>query len=94
MADAQRCPLAESGTPVPTLDTLRCNGCGLCVLACPCGAISMQDAKPFFACVTCCSHNDHCPVIQIGIHPCEVACPEQAISVVFTIGQVAGTRGD
>ena len=74
-----------ASSPVPTVDATLCDRCGLCLTACPCGAIAMLDGLPAFGCIACCTHNEQCPVIQLGIHPCEMACPQGAIHVAFTI---------
>ena len=53
------------------VDENRCSGCGICVEACPVGAMSLQDGRASIdqnLCTQC--------------EACEVACPETAILAV------------
>jgi len=61
--------------PVPVIDLQLCNGCGICVVACPAKALSMKDGKAFVSGAENCGY--------YGI--CESICPVQAISRPFLI---------
>ena len=64
-----------SNRPVPLIDPLRCDGCGLCVRACPTQTLELQDDKAFVAHPLACEY--------IGL--CEAVCPTQAITRPFEI---------
>jgi ferredoxin len=61
--------------PIPLIDPQRCDGCGLCLRACPTTALGLQDGKAIVANPLACEYN--------GI--CEAVCPGQAISRPFEI---------
>lgn len=64
-----------SDRPVPLIDLQRCDGCGLCVRACPTNTLELQDGKAFVAHPLACEY--------IGV--CESVCPTQAIARPFEI---------
>jgi len=61
--------------PVPIIDIQLCNGCGLCVLACPTHTLEIQDGKAVVANPLACEY--------IGV--CEAVCPMKAITRPFEI---------
>jgi ferredoxin len=61
--------------PVPLIDPQRCDGCGLCVRACPTTALALQDERAIVAHPLACEY--------IGM--CEAVCPTQAIRRPFEI---------
>ncbi len=76
---------AEPDIRVPAFDATRCDACGLCALACPCGAIRMTPQGPLFACHAHCRHSPDCVALKEGIQPCEITCPRGAIEGRFQI---------
>lgn len=77
---------AESADPTaPAFNAALCNACGLCALACPCGAIVMTSKGPAFACRARCRHSPECIAVREGIHPCEITCSRGAIAGRFEI---------
>jgi NAD-dependent dihydropyrimidine dehydrogenase PreA subunit len=61
--------------PIPLIDPQKCDGCGLCVHACPTKALGLQDGKAVVA--------DHLACEYSGL--CEAVCPVQAITRPFEI---------
>ena len=73
--------------PVPTVNEDLCTLCGLCVEACPCGAVTLGERGPVFK-----DHIDadlDCDCAgEVGagcIHLCEEVCPTGAITCEFSI---------
>ena len=65
----------EQTNPVPIIDSTLCNGCGLCVTACPTNALAMRDDKAVVAHPNACGYE--------GL--CEMICPVHAIERSFLI---------
>ena len=61
--------------PIPIIDLQRCDGCGLCVHACPTKALELEDGKAIVTNPLACEYS--------GL--CEAVCPTQAISRPFEI---------
>lgn len=61
--------------PVPLIDPQKCDGCGLCVHACPTKALELLDEKAVVANPLLCEYS--------GL--CEAVCPTQAITRPFEI---------
>lgn len=61
--------------PTPVIDLKKCDGCGLCVHACPTKALELEDGKAIVANPLACEYS--------GL--CEAVCPTQAISRPFEI---------
>ncbi len=60
---------------MPVIDPEKCNGCGLCVDVCACGAIEMADGVVIIIETESCGW-----CLQ-----CEVVCPTGAISCAYEI---------
>jgi len=67
-------PVSEEW-PVPLIDPTRCNGCSLCVRACPTGALAMSGGVAVVARPEVCNYT--------GL--CEMICPTGAIQRPFEI---------
>ena len=61
--------------PVPIVDPQRCNGCGLCVHACPAKVLVMQAGRAVVAHPLACNYTGGC----------ETVCPVNAITRPFEI---------
>ncbi len=61
--------------PTPLIDPQKCDGCGLCVRACPTKALELLDEKAVVANPLLCEYS--------GL--CEAVCPTQAITRPFEI---------
>lgn len=64
-----------SDRPIPLIDLQKCDGCGLCVRACPTRALEVQDEKSIVSNPLACEYS--------GL--CESVCPTLAISRPFEI---------
>ncbi|HEX5807790.1 MAG TPA: 4Fe-4S binding protein [Anaerolineales bacterium] len=69
--------------PVPIIDLQRCDGCGLCVRACPTHTLELRDGKAVVANPLACEY--------IGM--CEAVCPRQAITRPFEIVLTEAEKG-
>jgi len=61
--------------PVPQIDPERCDGCGLCMRVCHCGALEREGDKVVVAWPERCQYS--------GL--CELACPRHAVQRRFEI---------
>lgn len=61
--------------PIPIIDQNLCDGCGLCVLACPTSALALREGKAWVAHPTLCDYSGDC----------ELVCPTRAIARPFEI---------
>ena len=68
--------------PIPLIDPQKCDGCGLCLRACPTKALELSDGKAVVANPLECEYS--------GL--CEAVCPTQAITRPFEI--VVSGSGD
>lgn len=71
----------------PKVDQDLCIKCGICVKACPCGAISLEEEGIFFNCPSGCALSLHCIGGPEFFFPCEEACPTGALSFAFEIAK-------
>jgi Fe-S-cluster-containing hydrogenase component 2 len=72
---------------MPQVDESLCNLCGLCVEACPCGAITMGTKGPVFGVPERCRTSLSCDE-SAGcscFYMCEEVCPTGAIACAFEI---------
>jgi NAD-dependent dihydropyrimidine dehydrogenase PreA subunit len=61
--------------PTPIIDLALCDGCGLCVRACPSHALALEQGKAIVARPDACQYDGYC----------ELICPVQAINRPFLI---------
>jgi len=69
-------PVPSKAPQVALIEVERCNGCGVCVEACPDAALCIKDAKAlvdFDACTGCGSCVPPCPEEAIALGPCPSA---------------------
>ncbi len=66
---------------LPQVDAGNCSLCGLCAEACACGAVSMSECGPVFACPEAEADEAARPCTCL----CEEVCPSGAIAVEFEI---------
>lgn len=67
----------------PQVNEALCTLCGLCVTACPCGAVALQERGVFFACPESCAAGEESGCTCGCI--CEEVCPTGAISCTYEI---------
>jgi formate hydrogenlyase subunit 6/NADH:ubiquinone oxidoreductase subunit I len=70
---------------LPQIDETRCTLCGLCVEACPCHAVELEEQGPVFTCPEACPHAPTCAETPDCSCLCEEVCPTGAISCPFEI---------
>jgi MinD superfamily P-loop ATPase len=61
--------------PVPIIDNALCDGCGLCIQACPYDVLSLFNGKAVISQPQACEYSGHC----------EMICPVHAINRPFQI---------
>jgi ferredoxin len=74
----------ENQDPTPRISPACCDGCGLCVLACPTRALGLKDGVALVLHPAACEYH--------GL--CELACPRQAIERFFEIVDAIAEAGD
>lgn len=67
-----------------TVDEARCDRCGLCVEACLCSSVEMEEHGPTFHCPESCSSSAQAACPSCGCL-CEEVCHSGAITCKFTI---------
>jgi ferredoxin len=74
MAQEQR---QWTGVPIPLIDPLRCDGCGLCVQVCPTGTLGRDEnsGRAIVVRPEACDYTGHC----------ETICPTAAIARPFEV---------
>lgn len=65
----------HEGWVLPTIDLLRCNGCGMCEELCPTAAVEVRGGRALIV------RPDDCTFCEV----CESYCPEGAIGRPFTV---------
>ncbi len=68
---------------MPQLNEQLCSQCGLCVSACPCGSVKLDEGGARFSCPETCATSE-AGTCDCGCL-CEEVCPTGAISVAFEI---------
>jgi len=79
--------MTQCETSLPQVNESLCNLCGLCVEACPCGAITMGAKRPVFSVPERCKSSLSCDE-HAGcgcFYMCEEVCPTGAITCAFEI---------
>ena len=69
--------------PQTQVDKALCTLCGLCVEACPCGSVRLEEDELTFTCMETCSLA--CLEVIGGWCLCEEVCPTGAITCAFEI---------
>jgi len=71
----------------PQVDESLCTLCGLCVEACPCGAVTLGETGPIFTCPKDTCELSVCAEDDSGccFYLCEEVCPTRAITCAFEI---------
>lgn len=84
LSDRQMGHLASG---LPQVDESLCTRCGLCVEACPCGAIRLGEGGPVFDCSELSQRSIECRDSGHGccMYLCEEVCPTGAIRCSFEI---------
>lgn len=75
---------ADEKWPLPIIDPKRCNGCGLCVKACPTGTLAMLGAVAVVAHPEACEYTGDCERI------CPVAAITRPFQVMFDLENEIG----
>jgi TorA maturation chaperone TorD/NAD-dependent dihydropyrimidine dehydrogenase PreA subunit len=68
-----------------TLDVERCSLCGVCVQACPSGALALAESEEAVALTFIASHCDGCGI-------CQRRCPESAITALTLVGEAVNAE--
>ena len=79
--------MTQADCALPHVEYSLCNRCGLCVEACPCGAIVMGERGPIFSCDRDSDQGKACTEHGAGccLYLCEEVCPTGAITCAFEI---------
>lgn len=80
---------------MPRVDEGLCTLCGLCVEACPCGAVVLGDKGPIFTAPPGCHEGAECAGDGGGccFYLCEEVCPTGAVACSFEIVLEDGEEG-
>lgn len=79
---------------LPQVDEIRCTLCGLCVEACPCHAVKLEEQRLVFTCPESCPHTSTGDEVLGCSCLCEEVCPTGAISYPFEIVLEADRSGE